>query len=64
MRTLQFEILAHETLALVWVNGDLTAGALTRLDSAIASGTDIVFIELGSSDLRMHMPRESACAPI
>ena len=34
------------------VNGDTTAGALKRFDSAIAPGTDIAIVEFGTNDLR------------
>jgi acyl-CoA thioesterase-1 len=41
------------------VNGETTLGALRRFDAAIAPGTDIVLIELGTNDLRMHVPRRT-----
>jgi acyl-CoA thioesterase I len=40
------------------VNGDTTAGALARFDAAIAPGTDIAIVELGTNDLRIRVPRE------
>jgi len=40
------------------VPGDTTAGALARFDAAIAPGTDIALVELGTNDLRMHVPAE------
>jgi len=39
------------------VNGDTTAGALRRFDTAIAPGTDIAIVELGTNDLRMGVPK-------
>jgi acyl-CoA thioesterase-1 len=38
------------------INGDTTAGALKRFDAAIAPGTDIAIVELGTNDLRLHVP--------
>ncbi|HVZ50386.1 MAG TPA: GDSL-type esterase/lipase family protein [Pseudolabrys sp.] len=38
------------------VPGDTTASALRRFDEAIAPGTDIALVELGTNDLRMHVP--------
>jgi acyl-CoA thioesterase-1 len=38
------------------LSGDTTAGALRRFDSAIGPGTDIVLVEFGTNDLRMHVP--------
>jgi acyl-CoA thioesterase I len=40
------------------VNGDTTADALRRFDSAIAPGTDIAIVELGTNDLRLRVPAE------
>jgi acyl-CoA thioesterase-1 len=39
------------------IPGDTTAGALKRLDLAIDPGTAIALVELGTNDLRLHMPR-------
>ena len=39
------------------VSGDTTAGALKRLDLAVDPDTDIVLVELGTNDLRLHVPR-------
>jgi acyl-CoA thioesterase-1 len=39
------------------VNGDTTLAALRRFDMAIAPGTDIALVELGTNDLRMGVPR-------
>jgi acyl-CoA thioesterase I len=38
------------------VNGDTTTSALKRFDEAIAPGTDIAIVELGTNDLRQHVP--------
>lgn len=38
------------------VPGDTTAAALRRFDQAIEPGTGIVLVELGTNDLRLHMP--------
>lgn len=38
------------------VSGDTTAGALKRLDMAIAPGTDIALVEFGTNDLRLRLP--------
>ena len=40
------------TVANAGVNGDTTAGALKRFDSAIVPGTDIAIVEFGTNDLR------------
>jgi acyl-CoA thioesterase-1 len=37
------------------VNGDTTASALRRFDAAIAPGTDIAIVELGTNDLRRYV---------
>jgi len=39
------------------IPGDTTAGALKRLDLAVDPGTAIALVELGTNDLRLHMPR-------
>ena len=44
------------------VNGDTTAGALARFDAAVAPGTDIALVELGTNDMRQHVPRERMSA--
>jgi acyl-CoA thioesterase-1 len=41
------------------VNGETTLSALRRFDIAIPPGTDIALVELGTNDLRMHMPRKT-----
>ena len=41
------------------VPGDTTAGALARFDTAIAPGTDIALVELGTNDLRTHVPAKT-----
>jgi acyl-CoA thioesterase I len=37
------------------VNGDTTTSALKRFDDAIAPGTDIVIVELGTNNLLQHV---------
>jgi len=41
------------------IPGDSTAGALARLDRTIAPGTDIALVELGTNDLRLHVPAKT-----
>jgi len=38
------------------VSGDTSQGALKRLDLAVEPDTRIVLVELGTNDLRMHIP--------
>jgi len=38
------------------VSGDTTQGALKRLDLAVDPDTRIVLVELGTNDLRLHVP--------
>ena len=38
------------------VPGDTTAGALKRFDRAVDPGTGLVLVELGTNDLRLHVP--------
>ena len=38
------------------VNGDTSAGALKRLDLAVDPDTNIVLVEVGTNDLRLHVP--------
>ncbi|HET7849236.1 MAG TPA: GDSL-type esterase/lipase family protein [Pseudolabrys sp.] len=38
------------------ISGDTTKGALARFDEAIGPDTDIALVELGTNDLRMHVP--------
>jgi acyl-CoA thioesterase I len=38
------------------ISGDTTAGALRRLDQAIAPGTNIALVEFGVNDLRQQVP--------
>jgi acyl-CoA thioesterase-1 len=38
------------------VSGDTSAGALKRLDLAVDPDTDIVLVEVGTNDLRLHVP--------
>jgi acyl-CoA thioesterase-1 len=44
------------TVANEGVPGDTTASALRRLDAAIGPDTDIVLVELGTNDVRVHVP--------
>jgi acyl-CoA thioesterase-1 len=38
------------------IPGDTTAGALKRFDAAIGPDTAIAIVELGTNDLRLHVP--------
>ncbi|MGE5535336.1 MAG: GDSL-type esterase/lipase family protein [Acidobacteriota bacterium] len=38
------------------ISGDTTKGALARFDEAVAPDTDIAIVELGTNDLRLHVP--------
>jgi len=38
------------------VSGDTSAGTLKRLDLAVDPDTDIVLVETGTNDLRLHVP--------
>jgi acyl-CoA thioesterase-1 len=38
------------------ISGDTSAGALKRLDLAVGSDTNIVLVEVGTNDLRLHIP--------
>jgi acyl-CoA thioesterase-1 len=38
------------------IPGDTSAGALKRLDLAVDPATDVVILELGTNDLRLHVP--------
>jgi acyl-CoA thioesterase-1 len=38
------------------ISGDTSAGALHRLDLAVDPDTGIVLVELGTNDLRLHIP--------
>jgi acyl-CoA thioesterase I len=46
------------------VAGDTTASALKRFDLAVDPDTDIVVVELGTNDLRTHVPRTKMDANI
>jgi len=46
------------------VNGDVTSGMLSRLDSAVPNGTDIVVLQPGGNDLRFFGTRERRTANI
>jgi acyl-CoA thioesterase I len=46
------------------VNGDVTAGMLTRLDSAVPKGTDIVILQPGANDLRFFGSKEARAVNI
>ena len=38
------------------ISGDTTQGALKRLDLAVDPGTRLTIVELGTNDLRLHVP--------
>jgi acyl-CoA thioesterase-1 len=44
------------------VNGDVTSGMLSRLDSAVPKGTDLVILQPGGNDLRFFGTRERRAA--
>jgi len=46
------------------VNGDVTAGMLRRIDSAVPKGTDIVILQPGGNDLRFFGTKEARAANI
>ena len=46
------------------VNGDVTAGMLSRLDAAVPKGTDIVILQPGANDLRFFGSKERRAANI
>src|SRR5271156_5779785 len=46
------------------VNGDVTAGMLSRLDSVVPKGTDIVILQPGANDLRFFGTKEARSANI
>ncbi len=46
------------------VNGDITAGMLRRIDSAVPKGTDIVILQPGGNDLRFFGTRAARAANI
>jgi acyl-CoA thioesterase-1 len=46
------------------VLGDVTAGMLSRLDSAVPKGTDIVILQPGANDLRFFGTKEARTANI
>jgi acyl-CoA thioesterase-1 len=46
------------------VNGDVTAGMLRRIDSAVPKGTDIVILQPGGNDLRFFGTRAARTANI
>jgi acyl-CoA thioesterase-1 len=46
------------------VNGDVTAGMLSRIDSAVPKGTDIVILQPGANDLRFFGTKEARTANI
>jgi acyl-CoA thioesterase I len=45
-------------------NGDVTAGMLSRLDSVVPKGTDIVILQPGANDLRFFGTKEARAANI
>jgi len=46
------------------VNGDVTAGMLRRIDSAVPNGTDIVILQPGGNDLRFFGTKAARAANI
>ena len=46
------------------VNGDVTAGMLGRIDSAVPRGTDIVILQPGGNDLRFFGTKAARAANI
>lgn len=46
------------------VNGDVTAGMLRRIDSAVPNGTDIVILQPGGNDLRFFGSKQARAANI
>jgi len=46
------------------VNGDVTAGMLRRIDSAIPKGTDIVILQPGGNDLRFFGTKAARAANV
>lgn len=46
------------------VNGDVTAGMLRRIDSAVPKGTDIVILQPGGNDLRFFGTKAARTANI
>jgi acyl-CoA thioesterase-1 len=46
------------------VNGDVTAGMLSRLDAAVPKGTDIVILQPGANDLRFFGTKERRSANV
>ena len=46
------------------VNGDVTAGMLRRIDSAVPKGTDIVILQPGGNDLRFFGTKTARTANI
>jgi acyl-CoA thioesterase I len=46
------------------VNGDVTTGMLSRLDSAVPKGTDLVILQPGGNDLRFFGTKERRTANI
>ena len=46
------------------VNGDVTAGMLRRIDSAVPKGTDIVILQPGGNDLRFFGTKAARAANV
>src|SRR5579863_7121712 len=46
------------------VNGDITAGMLRRIDSAVPKGTDIVILQPGGNDLRFFGTKAARTANV
>ncbi len=54
----------NATVTNAGIPGDVTAGMLNRLDSAVPAGTDLVVLQPGSNDLRFFGTRERRAANI
>jgi acyl-CoA thioesterase-1 len=54
----------HADVTNAGVPGDVTAGMLRRLDSAVPRGTDIVILQPGANDLRFFGTKERRAANI
>ena len=54
----------NATVTAAGVPGDVTAGMLRRLDSAVPEGTDVVILQPGLNDLRFFGTKEARAANI
>ena len=54
----------HANVTNAGVNGDVTAGMLRRIDSAVPNGTDIVILQPGGNDLRFFGTKAARTANI